>query len=265
MEQAIAPSALERVLRRDRAVTLVALIVASLLAWAYILLGAGMDMASMQMQTMSMPGMAMPSAWTASYFFLMLAMWAVMMIAMMLPSAAPMILLFATIERRRRQESPFVATFVFAAAYIVVWIGFSLTATLLQWQLDRLALLSPMMATTSKLIGGGIFLAAGLYQFTPLKQACLRNCQSPLEFISRYWEMGPFGIGIRHGLYCVGCCWMLMLLLFVGGIMNLIWVALIAAVILLEKLLPPGKWLSYGLGVLLAAWGLWTLYYHVAT
>lgn len=265
MDQAIAPSTLERVLRRDRAVTLAALLGASLLAWAYILLGAGMDMASMQMQSMSMPGMAMPSAWSASYFLLMLAMWAVMMIAMMLPSAAPMILLFAAIERRRRQESPFVATVVFAAAYIVVWSGFSLGATLLQWQLDRLALLSPTMATTSRLIAGMVFIGAGLYQFTPLKQACLRSCQSPLEFISRYWNAGPFGIGLRHGVYCVGCCWMLMLLLFVGGIMNLIWVALIAAFILLEKLLPQGKLLGYGLGAVLAGWGSWTLYSYAMT
>jgi predicted metal-binding membrane protein len=265
MQRVIVPSTLERVLRRDRAVAMVALVAASLLAWAYILAGAGMDKASMDMNSMSMPGMAMPSAWTPAYFALMLAMWAIMMVAMMLPSAAPVILLFASIERRRRQTSPFAATAIFAAAYVVVWSAFSIAATLLQWTLDRWALLSPAMATTSGLMAGAVLIAAGLYQFTPLKQACLRSCRSPLEFISRYWNSGPFGIGLRHGLYCVGCCWMVMVLLFVGGIMNLIWVALIAAFILAEKAAPQGQWLGYGVGAALVAWGLWNLYAHAAT
>jgi predicted metal-binding membrane protein len=264
MQQVIAPSALERLLRRDRAVTLVALVGASLLAWAYILAGAGMDMAAMEVGSMSMPGMTMSNVWTPSYFALMLVMWAIMMVAMMLPSAAPMILLFATIERRRHQTAPFVATAIFSAAYLVVWSAFSVAATLLQWMLDRWAVLSPTMATTSGLIAGAVLIAAGIYQFTPLKQACLRGCRSPLEFISRYWSSGPFGIGLRHGFYCVGCCWVLMLLLFVSGVMNLIWVAVIAVFIWIEKVAPRGPWLGYGVGVLLVGWGLWTLYVHVA-
>ena len=261
MEQVIASSALERLLRRDRAVTLSALLAASLLAWAYILSGAGMDMGSMEM-TMSMSGMAMPELWTPAYFGLMLAMWAMMMMAMMLPSAAPMVLLFATIERRRRQSAPFVSTAAFTAAYVVVWSGFSLAATLLQWMLDKWALLSPAMATTSGLIAGSVLVAAGVYQYTPLKQACLRSCRSPLEFISTYWNIGPFRIGLRHGAYCVGCCWMLMLLLFVAGIMNLIWVAVIAAFILIEKTAPRGAGLGYAVGAVLIAWGAWILYAH---
>lgn len=250
-------SVLEQLLRRDRTVTLIALLTASLLAWAYLLFGAGMDA-----QSMSMPNRVMPmaSAWTASYFALMLAMWGTMMVAMMLPSAAPMILLFATIERRRRGASPFPATAIFAAAYVAVWMGFSIAAVLLQWQLDRLAMLSPAVAAASALLSASALIATGAYQFTPWKQACLRNCRSPLEFISRYWNRGSFGIGFRHGLYCVGCCWMLMLVLFAGGVMNLLWVALIAAFILAEKTVPRGESLSYGAGAALIGWGGWTVY-----
>jgi len=214
-----------------------------------------------------MPDMAMPmtSEWTPAYFALMLAMWCIMMVAMMLPSAAPMILLFATVERRRGGGSPFLATALFAAAYIIVWLGFSIIATLLQWQLDRLTLLSPAMASTSALLAAIVLIVAGLYQFTPLKQACLRGCRSPLEFITRYWNRGPFGIGLRHGIYCVGCCWMVMLLLFVGGIMNLLWVAAIAAFILIEKVMPRGEWISYGAGVALICWGSLMLFTHAFT
>jgi predicted metal-binding membrane protein len=257
MEQVIAPSTLERLLRRDRAMALAALLGASLLAWAYILGLAGTDMASMK--TASMPDMMMPHPWTPAYFALMLTMWATMMVAMMLPSAAPMVLLFATIERRRRQVSPFTATALFAAAYLVVWSGFSAAAASLQWMLDRWAILSPAMAATNGLIAGCVLIAAGAYQFTPLKRACLRSCRSPIEFLSRYWSSRPFGIGLRHGSYCVGCCWMMMLLLFVGGVMNLIWIAVIAAFILAEKIAPRGQWLGYGAGAVLVVWGVWIL------
>ncbi|HEX9835948.1 MAG TPA: DUF2182 domain-containing protein [Alphaproteobacteria bacterium] len=257
MDQAINPSVLERLLRRDRVLTFVALLGISVLAWAYILAGAGMDVRPTDIQ--SMRGMAMPTHWTASHFALMLAMWAVMMFAMMLPSAAPMVLLFATIERRRHEASPYLAIATFAAAYVLVWSGFSVAATGLQWLLDRLALLSPTMSTTNAILGGAVSIAAGIYQFTPLKRACLRSCRSPLEFLSRYWSSGPFGIGLRHGLYCVGCCWMIMLLLFVGGIMNVTWIALIAAFVLVEKLFPRGEWAGFAGGVALIAWGGWTL------
>jgi predicted metal-binding membrane protein len=257
VDQTIKTSALERVLRRDRTVTLIALLAASMLAWAYILSGARMDMESMSMPDMTMP---MTGNWTASYFALMLAMWGIMMVAMMLPSAAPMILLFASVERRRRDGSPLPATTLFVGAYVVVWIGFSVAATLLQWQLEFVALLSPVMASANALFAAIVLILAGLYQFTPLKQACLRGCRSPLEFISRFWSSGAFRMGLRHGLYCVGCCWMLMLLLFVGGVMNLLWVALIAAFILAEKIAPRGQWLSYGAGGALVCWGVWTLY-----
>lgn len=257
MDEARGLPALERLLRRDRTVALISLVIATLLAWAYLLAGAGMH-------SMSMPDMAtsMGATWTAPHFALMLVMWSIMMIAMMLPSAAPMILLFATIERRRTGADPFRAVVTFAGAYVLVWTGFSLLATLLQWQLDRLTLLSPHFAVASALLSGFILIAAGAYQFTPWKQACLRNCRSPLEFISSNWSHGPFGIGWRHGLYCVGCCWMLMLLLFVGGVMNILWVALIALFVLAEKTLPKAEWASYAAGTALMAWGAWTVYAH---
>jgi predicted metal-binding membrane protein len=249
--------ALEQLLRRDRLVALISLVTASLLAWAYLLAGAGMH-------SMSMPDMAMSvgAAWTSSHFVIMLAMWAIMMIAMMLPSAAPMILLFATIERRRTRADPFSAVAKFTAAYLVVWIGFSIVATLAQWLLDRLMLLSPALTLASALFAGLTLIATGAYQFTPWKQACLRNCRSPLEFISLFWSDGPFVLGLRHGLYCVGCCWMLMLLLFVGGVMNMLWVALIAAFVLAEKALPRGEWVGYIAGAALIGWGGWTVYVH---
>ena len=160
----------------------------------------------------------------------MLAMWAVMMVAMMLPSAAPMILLFATIERRRPGRSRTAPPLCSGSATSRSGSVFSLGATVLQWSLERLALLSPMMATTSTALGGAILVAAGVYQWTPLKQACLRHCRSPLDFILSYWRRAPWrpGHGPAARAFCVGCCWMLMALLFVGGVMNLLWIAGIA-------------------------------------
>jgi len=190
----------------------------------------------------------------------MLIMWVIMMVGMMMPSAAPMVLLFATLERRRHGVSPFRATALFAVSYLVVWSGFSLAATVFQWQLDKLAQLTPMLASRNAVLAAVVLILAGVYQFTPLKQACLRRCRSPIEFIGHYWSRGPFGIGLFHGLYCLGCCWMLMVLLFVGGAMNLIWVALITAFILAEKIGPHGKWIGYMAGVAMIVVGSWMLY-----
>jgi predicted metal-binding membrane protein len=257
MDQQIERSALERVLLRDRMVTLTALVAASLLAWAYI--GTGMGGGEMAMSNMAMPGMAMPAQWTASYFALMAAMWIIMMVAMMLPSAAPMILLFAAIRRRREAAAPFAATALFAFAYLAVWAAVGLAATALQWLLDRAAALTPAIAITNAIVAAIVLIAAGAWQFTPLKQACLRYCRSPLMFITQYWGRGPFGLGLTHGLYCLGCCWMLMALLFVGGVMNLAWVALIALYVLAEKVAPRGPWVGYVAGAALIVAGLWQL------
>jgi predicted metal-binding membrane protein len=250
-------SAIERVLRRDRATALLALAAVAALAWAYVALGASMDMESMLMPATMSDTDRTP--WSAGYFGLMVVMWAVMMVAMMLPSAAPVILLFSTIERRRRHVSPFPAIASFVLGYFAIWAAFSIVATTLQWGLERFALVSSMVASANAVFAAIVLIAAGIYQFTPLKQACLRRCRSPLEFITQHWKRGPFRIGLWHGSYCVGCCWMLMLLLFVGGMMNLLWVALIAMFILAEKLAPRGEWVGYIAGAAMIAWGAWTL------
>ncbi len=228
-------SALEFVLRRDRAVVLAGLIGVIALAWVYIvLLAPGMD-----------GGMAGMRPWTGLDFLLMFVMWAVMMVGMMAPSAAPMILLFAMVGRRAREkDQPFVPVGVFAAGYVIAWSGFSLAATTLQWGLDQAALLSPTMVSASPVLGGAMLIAAGAYQWTPIKDICLRHCRTPLGFLTTGWRPGRTGalrMGIGHGLFCVGCCWVLMGLLFVGGVMNLLWIAAIAAFVFLEKIAPFGR------------------------
>jgi predicted metal-binding membrane protein len=241
-------SALEYMLRRDRLIVAVGLTAVVALAWAYLATGTGIDasMADMSMEDMAMDDM--PMSWSPSYAALLFVMWWVMMIAMMVPSAAPTVLLFATI--RRKQEAspqPALEAWVFLAGYLLIWAGFSLLAIVAQWALERAGLLSTTMVSTSALLGGAILLAAGLYQFTPVKNACLRYCQNPLLFLSRYWQPGAWGalrMGLRHGGYCLGCCWFLMALLFVSGVMNLVWIAGIALYVAGEKLLPLGRRLS---------------------
>lgn len=233
---------IEAVLKRDRAIGLAGLVGVSVLAWAYLLaLAWRMPQHDMAME-MAMPHM---QTWGATELLLTWVMWAVMMVAMMTPSAAPMVLMFATINRRRRaQQGPFVATTVFLLGYLLLWGGFSVLATLAQWGLHTAALLSPMLVSTSPILGGVLLLAAGLFQWTPLKSTCLSQCRSPLGFLMTEWREGAWGallMGLRHGIYCVGCCWVLMALLFVAGVMNLLWVAAIAAFILVEKVLPRGE------------------------
>jgi len=189
----------------------------------------------------------------------MFVMWAVMMAAMMIPSAAPMILMFARVNRERRErQRPYVPTAVFLAGYLTVWTAFSAVATLLQGALLKAALLSPMMVTTSPVLGGGLLLAAGIFQWTPLKRACLDHCRSPLSVILSEWRegtQGAFVMGLRHGAYCAGCCWTLMVLLFVAGVMNLLWVAAIAVFVLTEKAAPQGVWVGRAAGLALIAAG----------
>lgn len=254
------PSALEALLSRDRVIAVAALAAVVVLSWAYLLAGAGMD-------THTMDGMAMPAMrteWSAGYFAVMAVMWSVMMTAMMLPSAAPMILLHGAIYRKRvAGEAASVASALFMLGYLAVWLGFSLAAAALQWALAAAALLSPMMDLASRAIAGALLIAAGIYQWTPLKQSCLRRCRSPLDFVIAYWRDGPWGsfaMGVRHGGFCLGCCWLLMLLLFVGGVMNLAWVAGLALFVLVEKLAPAGHWLGRAAGLVLAGWGVAVLF-----
>jgi predicted metal-binding membrane protein len=243
--------------RHDRLVLISVLLLVVLLSWIYLLSGAGM--------TQEMAGMLMPMGtgpWTFGYAAAVAIMWIAMMAAMMLPSAVPAILLHATIVRGRGAGAA-PATACFALGYFAVWAIFSLAAATLQFALESVALLSPMMKTSSISLAGAVLIAAGAYQWTPLKQACLRHCRSPLEFISTYWRPGTGGaffIGFRHGLYCLGCCWMLMLLLFVGGVMNLVWISGIALFVLVEKLIPAGHWIGRTAGTILVVWGVATLF-----
>jgi predicted metal-binding membrane protein len=246
----------DRLLRNERAVVIAGLVGVISLSWLYILAGAGMDMPDM-MSAANM--MAVQVAWDTNYFVLMLLMWWVMMLAMMLPGAVPMILLFATVNRKNRERgNSFVPTGIFSAGYIVAWGAFSLLATSLQWALEEAALLSPMMASTSVWLGAALLITAGVYQFTPLKQACLRHCQSPLGFMMHHWRpgrQGAFTMGLEHGVFCLGCCWVLMGLLFFGGVMNLLWIGGLAIFVLVEKILVAGSWISRGSGMILIAWG----------
>jgi len=261
-------AALEAVVKHDRLVVFTALIVAIALAWAYLLAGAGMGMSAFEMTRISQFGMAegvtgmammAPAVWTPGYAVLMFFMWWLMMVAMMLPSAAPMILLFATVNSKQRKTGhPHVATSIFAVGYLAAWAGFSLVAMLLQWGFERTGILSPMLVGTNVIFGGVLLLAAGAYQLTPIKRACLRHCRSPLAFLGSHWRPGARGalrMGLVHGVFCVGCCWFLMGLLFFGGVMNLYWIVGLALFILFEKTVPTCHWFGYFAGVVLLVWG----------
>jgi len=265
-------TALETVLRRDRLVVAGALGVLAALAWSYVLwLAADMDMGGMDMGGSRMipagMGIMVPrlSPWSGMEFALVFAMWAVMMVGMMTPSAAPMILIYARIGRQAAiVEKPFAATGWFAAGYFLAWTGFALIATAAEWTLDRAALLDPAMASTSKMLGGIVLIAAGLYQWSRLKGVCLAKCQSPFLFIQhqggfRREVAGALLLGLRHGAYCVGCCWVLMALLFVGGVMNVLWIAVLALLVLLEKLAPLGNLIARLAGTVLVTGGVWLL------
>ena len=207
-------------------------------------------------------GMQMGSG-SAGALLPLFLMWAGMMVAMMVPSATPMILTFAAVSRnRRRLERPYVPVTIFVAGYVTIWTAFSLVAAGAQWFLHREALLSPAMVTSSAWLGGILLLAAGVFQFTPLKHTCLSQCRAPFEFIMTRWREGAggaFRMGLEHGLYCAGCCWALMGLLFVAGVMNILWIAALSLIVGLEKLLPRGIWLSSATGVILTAWGAWLI------
>ena len=245
-------SALETVLRRDRLFVAGGLSLVVALAAAWLLSGAGM-------QTGGVMEAMQPMAWTPGYALVVLAMWWVMMAAMMLPAAAPMILLFAAVNRRTRERGgPYVPTAAFVLGYLLVWGAFGALATTLQWALDRAALLSPMMAASSVALGGAILIAAGLYQLTPLKHACLRRCRSPIAFVSSHWRPGARGavrMGVVHGAFCLGCCWVLMGLLFYGGVMSPVWIIGIAVYVLVEKTAPFGDRIGSAAGIALVAWG----------
>jgi predicted metal-binding membrane protein len=237
------------VLERERRITAAALLLVAGGAWAYLLAGAGMpDMGGMD------PDMVMaPAPWSPAYAAAIFAMWWVMMAAMMLPSAAPAILLFDLVSRRAAGGTG-AATLSFASGYLLVWGGFSLIAAMLHWALDQSGLLTMAMASASPALGGGILIAAGLWQLTPVKRACLTRCQAPIQFLAHRWRTGPLGavrMGLEHGIYCLGCCWVMMGLLFYGGIMNPAWIGGLALYVLLEKSVPAGHRITKAAGIAL--------------
>ncbi len=248
---------IESLLKRDRAVIIAGVVAVAAIAWGYILY-----LAQSNADIGNSMGMAagIIRSWNGVDFALMFVMWAVMMVAMMVPSAAPMILLFATVNRRRREESrPFVSTGVFLSGYLVVWSLFALGATLGNWGLHQASLLTSMMGgSSSGYLGGGLLLVAGVFQWSRLKYVCLTHCRSPLSFLMNDWRegtAGAFKMGLQHGRYCLGCCWVLMALLFVLGVMNLVWIAALAAFVLAEKAVPQGQKVSRATGLVLVVWG----------
>ncbi len=249
---------------RDRTIVLGGLIGLCLLAWLYLFYLVWM------MEKMRV-GMAVMEPhlqeWTATDAFFCFVMWAVMMAGMMIPSATPMILVFTdTVRKRLKRGSPYLTIGLFVLGYLAAWTAFSLFATAAQWGLQTGALLSStQLKSTSPILGGAILITAGVFQWTSLKQRCLIHCRSPLNFLLNEWREGRFGalvMGLRHGLFCLGCCWALMGLLFVTGVMNLLWVALIGVFVLVEKIAPMARWVSGGAGALLVVWGLWLLLLH---
>ncbi len=247
------------VMKRDRRLILGAMVVLAALAWGYTVY-LGLQQISLA-EAMAMPAMM---AWSAADFVFMLVMWAVMMFAMMLPSVTPTVLLFDRVRGKRVETGrPHASTAAFVSGYLLAWVGFSLLATLANWGLHSGGAMISMMGKVAPVTGGLLLIAAGVFQWTPLKNACLDHCRSPMSFLMHHWREGTRGaavMGLHHGVYCLGCCWMLMVLLFVLGVMNLPWVAVLTIVVLAEKTLPRGEVLSRVLGLVLIIWGAWLLW-----
>lgn len=263
-------STLEALLRRERSIIGIALGAITALGWAYTLWRAnGMEMgglAPLGASGMHAGAMVAPALkpWTSADFAATFLMWIAMMVGMMTPSASPMILMYARVGQAAAQHGKTLApTGYFVAGYLLAWTAFAALATIAQWVLSRAMLLTPL-AALDNVLGGAILIAAGLYQWTSIKRACLRHCQTPLGFILQHGGFhvdaaGSLVLGLRHGLYCVGCCWALMALLFVGGIMNVLWIAALAAFVLIEKLVPLGTIIPRLAGISFVTAGLWLL------
>jgi predicted metal-binding membrane protein len=252
------PTILESALRYDRGPLLVLLVLLPLASWTWIVVMAR----DMYGPMTGASAWMMTATWDVKHLLLLWAMWAVMMAGMMLPSASPMLLLYGAVARRSTQATAARHVYALAAGYLTAWIVFSLGATALQRGLASIVLVSPMMETTSATAGAALLLLAGMYQLTPIKRACLRTCRSPLGFLMSRWRAGcsgAFGMGLEHGVYCVACCWALMLLLFVGGVMNLRVIAVLTVLVTFERLAPLGMHSARITGVLLIAAGLWML------
>ena len=243
--------------QKDRLAILSSLVLITVLAWAYMfhmaweMVGKGMDI-----------DFACLCHWEPVDLAHMFVMWSMMMVAMMIPSATPMIIIFATVNRQRsNKRGPFIPTWVFVLGYLIVWTVYSALATMVQWGLHTAALLTYALVITSPLLGASLLVAAGVFQWTPFREACMTRCRSPFGFIMTEWREGHRGaliMGLKHGLYCVGCCWMLMVLSFVLGVMNMLWMAVLTAFMVLEKAID-NRWISRVAGMILVVWGLWVV------
>ena len=238
-------------------IVLSALLLVSGLAWGYVI-------------WLAMPGMPMMMApafapWTKVHLLFLVAMWVVMMVGMMTPSAAPMALIYVQVARRSASlGQAFAPVAWFVAGYLLAWTLFSVLAALAQWSLEALALMTPMMASASRPFGALVLMVAGVYQWLPIKDACVSQCRAPLSFVQRHGGFQPRAagsvrLGFMHGMYCIGCCWAFMLLLFVGGVMNLLWIAALMIFALLEKLIPGGRVISRLAGAGALASGAWMI------
>jgi predicted metal-binding membrane protein len=257
-----APDIESRLSSRDRLAVGALLVGVTALAWAYTAHQAYLmrEMDAAMMRDMAMPMNDMEAAWSPVDAALIFLMWTVMMAAMMVPAAAPMTAAFATINRRRRQRAaPYVPTAVFLCGYVLAWSGFALAATALQWVLQRAGFVTTMMESASAALSAALFVLAGLYQFSPLKEVCLAACRSPQAFVLTEWRDGAAGaviMGLRHGLLCTGCCAALMVLLFAVAVMDLRWVAALTVLVTAEKLLPGARYMRLGIGAILIAVGI---------
>ncbi|SLN71488.1 hypothetical protein PEL8287_03954 [Roseovarius litorisediminis] len=271
MQGSIGP--VERVMARDTLVVTVAVLTIVLLAGLYTVNGVGMNMSALDMTRMAGPigdPMAMGEAqtWAFGYALLVFLMWWVMMIAMMTPSAAPTLLLYTALKRHSSERASATKLgLIFLAGYLLIWGGFSLLATGAHWGTEKLGLVDgPMMVLASRPTAGVVLISAGLFQFSALKTACLKQCSSPAAFLTRHRRKGSGGallMGMHHGAFCFGCCWALMALLFVGGIMNLYWIVGLALYVLAEKIIPKPRFFSRLTGALLIGWGIWCIFTSV--
>jgi predicted metal-binding membrane protein len=246
---------LEKILNNDRLIIFTGIVVVSLIAWTY--------MAEMSVSVEHLGSVHAMHAWNFNDFVSHFSMWVIMMIAMMLPTAGPMILTFSFISRDRKQkEQPYVKTSIFVAGYLIVSVGYSLLVTLLQLWLQSKAVLTSVGASNSYLFSGIVLLAAGIFQWSKIKQSCLRFCRNPFNFLMTNWKeetSGALYMGLKHGLLCTACCWALMLLMFVGGLMNLLWMVVITAIILIEKVAPRGDIFAKTAGVVMAFAGIYLI------
>jgi predicted metal-binding membrane protein len=247
-------------LKQERLVIYASMLAIILLAWVYLVtISKGMGVANMGMGN-TMPTM---QTWKLSDILLTFVMWSVMMVAMMIPSAAPVVTTYTRLAKQQDlSKTSLSSTGFFLLGYIAIWTGFSLAMTGAQWILHTSALLSPQLSSASPILGGVLLVVAGIYQVTPLKETCLTHCRTPLGYLLSSWRDGSYGafqMGARHGIYCLGCCWMIMALLFVGGVMNLLWVAILAFYILIEKVTPAGNWINRVTGIVSIGFGIWIL------